>query len=112
MNFQENVLNANDSTNPNYNKKILLDFYTPTCGPCRRMAPVLDQIKQEWDSTKDGELLIEKVDASTEEGSILSAELGVSAVPTFMVYKNGVKIGERLGLIQKNDLVGLLLATY
>ena len=75
----------------NYPGKVLIDFYTPTCPPCRMFAPILDQIATE----QAGKLKVVKVDAS-EEGK-LAADFGVTAVPTFVLLDNGVRKAQLTG---------------
>jgi thioredoxin 1 len=77
--------------------RVLIDFYTPTCPPCRAMAPVLDQIAAE----RADKLKIVKIDASTEY--TLTAQAGVSAVPTFVLMNGGVKKAQLTGLRSKKD---------
>ena len=71
--------------------RVLIDFYTPTCPPCRAFAPVLEQIATE----QADKLKVVKVDAS-EEGQ-LAAEFGVTAVPTFVLLDNGVRKAQLTG---------------
>ena len=65
--------------------KVLIDFYTPTCPPCRAFAPTLEQIATE----QAGKLKVVKVDASVE--GELAAEFGITAVPTFVLLEKGAK---------------------
>jgi thioredoxin len=74
-----------------YPGKVLIDFYTPTCPPCRMFAPILDEIATE----QAGKLKVVKVDAS-EEGQ-LASEFGVTAVPTFVLLDNGVRKAQITG---------------
>ena len=71
--------------------RVLIDFYTPTCPPCRMFAPILDQIAAE----QAGQLKVVKVDAS-EEGR-LAAEFGIRAVPTFVLIDKGVRKAQITG---------------
>lgn len=71
--------------------RVLIDFYTPTCPPCRMFAPILDQIAAE----QAGKLKVVKVDAS-EEGD-LAAEFGITAVPTFVLLDKGVRKAQLTG---------------
>jgi thioredoxin 1 len=71
--------------------RVLIDFYTPTCPPCRMMAPVLDQIASE----RAPALKIVKIDASAEPE--LAGEFGVSAVPTFVLLEHGVRKAQVTG---------------
>jgi thioredoxin 1 len=84
--------------------RVLIDFYTPTCPPCRAMAPTLEQIATEQQS----ELKVVKVDAS-EEGE-LASEYGIAAVPTFVLLKGGTKQAQLTGLRSKKDFEAWLKA--
>ena len=75
----------------NHAGRVLIDFYTPTCPPCRMFAPILDEIAAE----QAGKLKVVKVDAS-EEGK-LAADFGVTAVPTFVLLDNGVRKAQITG---------------
>jgi thioredoxin 1 len=77
--------------------RVLIDFYTPTCPPCRAMAPTLEQIATE----QEGKLKVVKVDASTE--SELASEFGVRAVPTFVLLNDGALKAELTGARSKKD---------
>jgi thioredoxin 1 len=80
----------------NHAGRVLIDFYTPTCPPCRAMAPTLEQIAAE-----QKELKIVKIDASTE--GQLAQEFGITAVPTFILLNDGTKKAQLTGLRSKKD---------
>jgi thioredoxin len=77
--------------------RVLIDFYTPTCPPCRAMAPTLEQIAAE----QQANLKIVKVDASEE--AELATEFGIRAVPTFVLLNGGTKKAQLTGLRSKRD---------
>jgi len=81
----------------NHAGRVLIDFYTPTCPPCRAMAPTLEQIAAEQQET----LKVVKIDASEE--SELAAEFGIRAVPTFVLLNGGAKKAQLTGLCSKKD---------
>jgi thioredoxin 1 len=62
---------------------VLVDFYTPGCGPCRMMSPILDELVKE----RNGSLKVVKVDAS--EHRELAARFRISAIPTFVLFDKG-----------------------
>jgi thioredoxin len=76
--------------------RVLIDFYTPTCPPCRAMAPVLDLIASE-----QPELKVVKIDASEE--SEIASEFGITAVPTFVLFNAGEKKAQLTGARSKKD---------
>ena len=76
--------------------RVLIDFYTPTCPPCRAMAPTLEQIAEE-----NANLKVVKIDASEEQQ--LASEFSIRAVPTFILLNNGAKKAQLTGLRSKKD---------
>jgi thioredoxin 1 len=83
-------------------KIVLLDVWAPWCAPCRGMEPVLELVENE---TKDWAEIV-KLDASIEMD--LVQELGVSSLPTFLIYKNGRTVGSTSGLTSKANLIELM----
>ncbi len=77
--------------------RVLIDFYTPGCPPCRAFAPTLEQIATE----QTGKLKVVKVDASTE--GQLAAEFNIRAVPTFVLIDSGEKKAQITGARSKKD---------
>ena len=83
-------------------KIILLDVWAPWCAPCRSMAPVLEALQ---DDVKDWAEIV-KLDASVEMDQV--EELGVSSLPTFLVYKDGQIVDSTVGATSKANLLELL----
>jgi thioredoxin len=77
--------------------RVLIDFYTPTCPPCRAFAPTLEQIAAE----QAGKLKVVKIDASVE--GQLAAEFEIRAVPTFVLLDSGAKKAQITGARSKKD---------
>lgn len=78
---------------------VVIDFYTDHCGPCRMMAPVLNELSAE-NATR---FKIVKVDAADE--SQLASECMVSVVPTFVIFRNGEPVGQKTGMQSKQALL-------
>ena len=92
--FEQDVLKST--------KIVLLDVWEPWCAPCRGMEPVIEAISQETKSWAE----VIKLDASIEMD--LVQELGVSALPTFLIYKNGQIVGSTIGAVAKNTVLNLM----
>lgn len=82
-------------------KTILLDFYADWCMPCRRLAPLIDQIAEEYP-----EYLICKVNVDDEPA--LASQFGVSSIPTLVVMRGGEVISQSAGARPKHQILALL----
>jgi thioredoxin 1 len=83
-------------------KIVMLDVWAPWCAPCRGMEPILQALQEE---TKVWVEII-KLDASVEMDQV--QELGVSALPTFLVYKDGQIVDSTVGATSKANLLNML----
>ena len=83
---------------------VLIDFFATWCGPCKAMAPVLDQLKADLGD----KVRIIKIDV--DKNTDLAAKMQVMGVPTFMLYKNGRQIWSQAGMVSKEQLKKLVLA--
>ncbi len=88
--FQAEVTN---STMP-----VLVDFWAPWCGPCKMVAPVLDELSQEY----AGKLKIVKL--NVDQNQQVAAQFGISSIPTLIVFKNGKEAGKTVGFQSKDAL--------
>ena len=92
-NFEETVIRSP--------KTILLDFWAPWCGPCRMVAPLVEQIAGERE-----DVLVGKV--NVDEEMELAMSFGVSSIPTLVVMKEGKAVAQAIGYRPKADIEKLL----
>lgn len=81
---------------------VLVDFWATWCGPCRAIAPILNDLE----NAADGKYKIVKVD--TDECNDLAGEYKVDAIPTLILFKNGEAVNRVVGLQSKASLEALL----
>jgi thioredoxin 1 len=81
---------------------VLVDFTATWCGPCKALAPIIDQLAEEL----DGRVAVGKVDIDESPGS--AGKYGVRGVPTVMVCKNGERTAQYVGLTNKQRLAQLI----
>lgn len=78
---------------------VLVDFWAPWCGPCKSIAPLLEEIAQEY----DGKLKVVKM--NVDENHSVPSRYGVRGIPNLMIFKAGNLAGQIVGLAPKNKLV-------
>lgn len=83
-------------------KPVLIDFWAEWCGPCRMMAPVIDEIAESMEDS------IKVCKVNIDENQELAEEYGVMSIPTFIVIKNGKETGRTIGVQSKEQLLKIL----
>lgn len=89
-NFEKEVLKAD--------KPVLVDFYADWCGPCRMMAPVVEELAEDM----AGEAIIGKLNVDDNEE--IAVKYGVMNIPTLILFKNGAEAGRLLGVRDREEL--------
>ena len=92
-NFKQEVLEAQET--------VLVDFWASWCGPCKMMAPVVDELAQEKSGVK-----VCKV--NVDEQMELARQYRVLSIPTFLVFRNGEMVGSTMGVQPKEKLVEIM----
>ena len=93
-NFNEEVLNSE--------KPVLLDFWAGWCGPCRMVAPIVDEIAEERSDVKVGKI-------NVDEEPELASKFGVMSIPTLVVMKDGKIANQAVGARPKAQIEALLV---
>ena len=96
QNFQDVVLDSD--------KPVLVDFWATWCGPCRTIAPIVDELHNEL----EGQAVIGKVDV--DSNSDTPTKYGVRNIPTLLVFKNGEVVDKLVGAVPKSQILEKLQA--
>ena len=92
-NFKQEVLDSD--------KKVLVDFWAPWCGPCRMVSPIVDEIAEENAAIKVAKINI-------DEQPQLASQYGVMSIPTLLVFENGDVIEKAVGARNKSFILQML----
>lgn len=90
-NFESEVLNANET--------VLVDFYADWCGPCKMMAPVIEELAEEL----QGKAKVGKI--NVDESTDIATQYDVMSIPTIIIFKNGKEVKRFIGVRDKQELL-------
>jgi thioredoxin 1 len=92
--FEQDVLKADSP--------VLVDYWAEWCGPCRMIAPILEEVSKEY----DGKLTVAKL--NVDENQATPAKFGIRGIPTLMLFKNGAVVGTKVGALSKSQLTAFI----
>jgi len=81
---------------------VLVDFYADWCGPCKSLAPILKEVKDELGDT------VKIVKINVDKNELLAAKYQVRGVPTMLIFKNGKQVWRQSGVLQKSEIVNAI----
>ena len=100
------VLHSSDATFVadvvNSDVPVLLDFWAPRCGPCKMIAPILDDLAVEF----AGKVKIVKI--NIDDNQATPAQIGVRSIPTLLLFKDGKPVATQVGALPKNQLAAFI----
>lgn len=102
----DNIIHTTDNTFENEviesKTPVLVDFWAQWCGPCKAIAPILDDLATKY----DGKVKIAKLDVDHNPGT--PPKFGVRGIPTLILFKDGQVKATQVGLLSKNELISFI----
>jgi len=95
-------MKSNFNTIINSETPVLIDFFADWCGPCKMLAPILKQVKDDLGE----DIKIIKIDV--DENQMLAAKYQVRGVPTMLLFKSGKQVWRQSGVLQKDQIVSIV----
>ncbi len=103
--MSENIIKATDATFEditNSDVPVLVDYWAEWCGPCRMIAPILEEVADEL----EGKVKVAKL--NIEDNKETAVKMAIRGIPTLMVFKNGEVIDQHVGAVSKGQLMDIL----
>lgn len=80
---------------------VLVDFYADWCGPCKMVAPIIEELANERSDTKF-------IKVNVDEHEDIAKEYGIMSIPTMIVFKDGKEVKKNIGFIPKEEIISLI----
>jgi thioredoxin 1 len=93
-NFEQEVLKSEEP--------VLIDFWAVWCGPCRTIAPIIEELATEF----EGKVKVGKVDV--DSNPYIASQYGIRSIPTLLIFKNGVIVEQMVGAAPKQEIIKML----
>jgi thioredoxin 1 len=81
---------------------VLVDYWAEWCGPCKMIAPILEEVSRDY----DGRLQVVKL--NVDENQSVPARYGIRGIPTLMLFRNGAQVATKVGALSKSQLTAFL----